>query len=382
MFLNYEYPPLGGGAANATSYILREFSKIPGLEVDLVTSSHDNQYHLENIGPNITIHKLPIGRKEKTLHFQSKKDLLVYSWKAYFFCRKLIWKNKYDLSHSFFSVPCGFLSWLFKVQYGIPYIISLRGADVPGYSERFSSLYNFLKPLTKKIWKKAGFVVSNSKGLKELALKTNPRQNIEIIYNGVDVKKFQPDVLSRNNDKFIITPGASRVTARKGLNYLVEAVRQLSEKYPKVSLKIMGDGSDKDTLEKLSRDLGIKDKIEFLGRIPKDETAPYYREASVFVLPSLNEGMSNAMLEALATGLPILATDTGGSRELVENGENGFIVKMKDAGDIAKKIEALILDPRLRESMGVKSREKAERLSWKRVADKYLELYEKIQNKK
>jgi glycosyltransferase involved in cell wall biosynthesis len=380
LFLNYEYPPLGGGAANATSYILREFSKIPGLEVDLVTSAHDNQYHLETLGQNIRIHKLPIGNKEKNLHFQSQKDLLAYSWRAYWFSRRLISKNRYGLSHSFFSVPCGFLSMLFKIQYKIPYIVSLRGADVPGYTERFSRIYDLLRPLIKMIWKRSDFVVSNSGGLKELALKTDPRQKIEIVYNGVDVENFHPNPGLRSQDKFIITPGASRVTSRKGLNYLIEAVNRLAKKHPNISLKIMGDGSDKNNLEKLSQDLGIKDKVEFLGRIPKEETASYYQEASVFVLPSLNEGMSNALLEALSSGLPIIATDTGGTKELVSEGENGFIIKMKDAQDIAEKIEKLIIDPELRTKMGQKSRKKAEELSWKKVADKYLELYEKTQH--
>jgi hypothetical protein len=75
LFFNYEYPPLGGGAANATANILREFSKISGLEVDLITSSVDDGYHLEKIGDNIRLHKIPIGKNEKNLHFQSQKDL-------------------------------------------------------------------------------------------------------------------------------------------------------------------------------------------------------------------------------------------------------------------------------------------------------------------
>ncbi len=382
LFFNYEYPPLGGGAANATAYLLREYAKIKDLKIDLVTSSTNSQYQQEKIGENIIIHKLPIGKNKENLHFQSQKELLVYSYKAYFFSKKLIKKNQYYLTHSFFSIPCGLLSLLFKWQFDIPFIISLRGADVPGYAERFTWIYKILTPLIKFIWKKADKVVANSQGLKDLALKTNPQQKIEIIYNGIDTEKFQPLELSKiSNDiqeKFIITSGASRITSRKGLKYLLQSVQILSQKYPRVYLEIMGDGDQKSELEKLAQDLKINERVKFFGRIPREKTVQYYQRASVFVLPSFNEGMSNAMLEALATGLPIIATKTGGAEELIMEGKNGFIIKMKNAKDIAQKLEKIIRDNHLQKTMRENSRSQALSLSWKEVARKYTIIYKNI----
>jgi glycosyltransferase involved in cell wall biosynthesis len=380
IFFNYEYPPLGGGAANATAYILEEYSNISDLEVDLVTSSVDSEYHLEKLGEKIRIHRLPIGKNEKNLHFQSQKDLLVYSWQAYWFSRKLIKNGGYNLSHSFFTVPCGFLSLVFKWQFGLPFVVSLRGADVPGYSERFGVIYALLRPLIRLIWGKAAAVVANSQGLKNLALESVPKQKIEVIYNGINIDQFKPDLSQKAEDHFIITTGASRVTHRKGLNYLFEAVAQLVPKYPNIFLRIMGEGNAREDLEKLVLDLNLKRNIEFLGRIAREKTAPFYQEANIFVLPSLNEGMSNAMLEALATGLPLVATDTGGSKELIQEGENGFIIKMKDSADIAEKIEKLINDPELVKKMGEASRKKAEGMSWERVSLGYYELYKKVKS--
>jgi len=379
LFFNYEYPPLGAGAANATAYILKEYSD---LEVDLITSSIDDKYHLEKIGENIRIHRLPIGKNESNLHFQSKKDLLVYFRKAYFFARKLVrlsekMKKKYDLSHSFFSVPCGFISLLLKWQYDIPYIISLRGSDVPGYSDRFTVLYRFITPIIRLIWKKAAFVVANSQGLKNLALANGTKKPIEIIYNGIDTDRFRPEYSMRPKGNFIITPGASRITARKGLKYLVKAIFKLSSDYPNLILKIMGEGNEEKNLKNFVKELQIENRVEFLGRISSEKTTAFYQEASIFVLPSLNEGMSNAMLEALACGLPILATDTGGTKELLKERENGFVIKMKDSDSIAEKIRLLIDDQDLLMDMGRKSREIAEKMSWKNVARQYIELYEK-----
>lgn len=381
LFFNYEYPPLGGGAGNATSYIMREFSQIPGLEVDLVTSSTDNSFHLERIGENIKIHKLPIGKNQKNMHFQSQKDLLVYSWKAFFYSKKIIKKNKYDLTHSFFTVPCGYLSLVLKRKYKIPYIISLRGADVPGFSERFSFIYFLLTPIIRKIWKNASMVIACSTGLKELAKKTNADQKIEVIPNGINIELFKPDASKKPADKFIITLGGTRLTGRKGIKYLIEAVSELQSQYPQIRLKIIGDGDEKENLERQCQELNISSKIQFLGKINNKELPPYYQEASLFVLPSLNEGMSNAMLEALASGLPIVATDTGGARELIKDGINGYIIKFKNSTDIAEKVEKFLKDNQLGINMGNESRKIAGSMSWKNVAEKYYGIYGKISNK-
>lgn len=378
LFLNYEYPPLGGGAANANAYILDEYKNISDLNVDLITSSIDNQYHLEKIGAGINIHRLPIGKNKGNLHFQSQKDLLVYVWKAYFFSRRLVKKNKYDLSHSFFTVPCGFLSLMFRWQNKIPYIVSLRGSDVPGYSERFRSLYKIINPLVKLIWKKAAYIVANSQGLKELALKTNSRQSIQVIFNGVDVGNFFPDEKKRDANRFLITVGASRVTARKGINYLIEAIKILSVEYQNIYFKILGEGNDRIHLEELSRELKLENRVDFIGRISREKTTKYYQEADVFVLPSINEGMSNALLEAMASGLPVIVTNVGGTRELVQDGINGYVVPLRNANSIAKALKKMIDNPDIRIRMGEENRKKAESMSWGNVAKKYRELYKNI----
>lgn len=377
LFFNYEYPPLGGGAGNATAYILKEYSKISDFEVDLVTSSIDNKYHFEKLGENVSIHRLPIGKNKKNLHFQSQKDLLIYFLKAYFFSKKLAKKKKYDLSHSFFTIPCGFISLILKCQLKIPYIISLRGSDVPGYSERFLFLYKIITPLIRVIWRGSFKVIANSKGLRDLALKTDPKEEIRIINNGIDIENFRKSESKKNienKDLFRILC-VTRITPRKGVRYLIEAFKNLSGNNDGISLKIIGDGDEKKELQELVKNLGIQNKVEFTGLVSHEKLPPYFSEADVFVLPSLNEGMSNSMLEALASGLPLVATDTGGTKELLEEGKNGLIVKMKDSRDIAEKINILFEDNNLRMKMGEESRKKAELMSWEKVAREYFDLY-------
>lgn len=379
LFFNYEFPPLGGGAGNASFYLLAEYAKNPEVQVDFVTASIDGQYHLLKMGENITIHRLPIGKNSENIYYQTKKELISYTWNSYWFARKLAKQNKYDLTHSFFSVPCGLVSMLLKWEFKLPYIVSLRGSDVPGYSERFVGIYKWITPTILRIWKGSSFVIANSQGLKELALRSEPRKEIGVIYNGIDVEEFFPDASKRDPEHFTIIC-VSRVTPRKGIRFLIQAFKTLSGRYGQARLIIVGDGNEKASLENLVQVLDIKDKVEFAGAIGHEKVWQYYQRANIFVLPSLNEGMSNVMLEALACGLPVVATDTGGTKELLTDNVNGFIVKTKDANDLAEKIEKLILNPQVEHSMSLESRRLAEKLSWGKVAGEYTQLYRETAN--
>lgn len=380
LFLNYEYPPLGGGAGNATEYLLREYSRMPDVEVHLVTSSVDQAYHHFSVGERVFVHRVPIGKNERTLHFQSLVDLFRYGWKGYRFSKKLLSEGKFDAIHAFFSVPCGAQAYLLGQTFKIPYIVSLRGGDVPGYSERFSFLYVFLRPFIRYIWKRAAFVVSNSGGLKTLALKTNHKQDIRVIPNGVDSTQFS--VAPGSTDGIFRIISTSRLTPRKGLRYLIEALALLKTEHSVTNIEafLIGDGNERQALEALAKKLGVESQVQFLGRVPHETLPQWYARSDAFILPSLNEGMSNAMLEALASGLPLLATVTGGTEELLTDQKNGFYLAMRSAEDIADKIQCLLTDPELRKRCAVASRVRAEELSWKNVAKQYVELYKESIN--
>lgn len=378
LFLNYEYPPLGGGAANATQYILREFSHMPDTEVHLVTSGLGRTYEKEHIGGSVWAHRLPIGKDPAKIHSQSVRDLLVYAFAAWRFSSRLVREAEgegkaFERTIAFFGIPCGALALWLKWRHGIPYLVSLRGSDVPGYSEKYDRLYLFLAPLVRLVWAKALAVVPNSRGLAELAGKTAPKQAFEVIPNGVDTVEFAPDP-EREHDGYFRILTVSRLTPRKGIRFLIRAMKSLKERNEKLELWIAGDGEERPTLEALAKECGVSDKVKFFGAVPHGELGRYYGLADVFCLPSLNEGMSNTVLEALAAGLPIVATVTGGTEELVRDGENGLFVAQQSPDDLAEKLSTLLADPGLRERMGSASRIRAEDMSWKRVAERFLEL--------
>ena len=377
LFLNYEYPPLGGGAANATEYLLREYAGMPDLEVHLVTSAVGREYVREDIDGRVVVHRIPIGKDASDLHHQSRGDLFSYTMKGYLFARKLIRKEaNFDLIHAFFSVPCGAMAFLLRLEFRLPYIVSLRGADVPGYSERFTVIYAFVRPLVRCIWKFAAAVVANSRGLMELAKKTRPRQDIPVIPNGVNISEFSPSK-EEPDDETVRILVVSRLTPRKGIRFLIRAMKLLRGSLPErnTELMIAGGGDEEEALRTLAESEGASDQVRFLGRVPHEKLPDIYKQADIFCLPSLNEGMSNTVLEAIASGLPIVATVTGGTEELVTDGENGYFVEMESPEDLAEKLGKLVVDPGIRVRMGAASRTRAESMSWHAVASRYREEY-------
>jgi len=364
LMLNYEFPPLGGGSSIANYYILKELAKIEGVEIHLVTSSL-NKYKIETFSSSIKIHFLDIG-KNGELHFQSFTDLLKYSYKAYRYSKKLIKKENFQLIHAFFGIPSGYIA----MKLGLPYIVSLRGSDVPFHTPRFKILDLLLfKRLSKKIWERAKFVVANSKGLREEALLTSPEQAVGVIYNGVDTDEFKP--LNKSNDNETLTfISTGRLAAHKGYHFLIQALSGLKG----VRLVLVGDGKQYEELKGLAKNLNVM--VDFRGKLEHSKIVAELQKADVFVLPSITEGMSNSLLEAIACGLPVLVTNVGGSEELIK--DNGFIVEKGNIGALREKIQAYLNDKNLLKEQAKASVEIAKSMSWEKVANQYMNLYSKV----
>lgn len=367
--LNYEFPILGGGAGNAAFYTLKEFSKYKKLQIDLITTSIDN-YKEQKFSPNIHIYYLNIGKKGENLNYQSLKDLSIYSLKAFFKAKELLKKNNYDLIHAFFGVPCGLIAMLL----GKPYLVSLRGSDVPFFNPRFywpdKLIFQYL---SRKIWGRARFVIANSQGLKKMALKISPKQKINIVYNGVDNNFYKPFKHIKKENLILFV---GRLIQRKGAEYLIEAFGQIAQDFPNYRLWLVGDGPDKSKLIKLGKKYHFGDKIKFIKVKNKKELVKIYNKAKIYILPSLNEGMANTVLEAMACGLPIIQTDTGGSEELVK--KNGIIIKKKNPEEIVKALEICLKKEKLMLQMGRESRKIAQFFSWKKSAQAYLNFYQSL----
>ncbi|KPJ65813.1 MAG: hypothetical protein AMJ43_09910 [Coxiella sp. DG_40] len=371
LMLNYEFPPVGGGAGNAHLCLLRQYAGNSDLKVDVLTSAPKPGFITEKFAENITIYK--VGVHKKDLHFWRKAEIIEWLFKAQFRYRRLLRENDYDLVHAFFGFPTGWLCY--RSANKLPYIISLRGSDVPGEHARLKLDYKILGPVFGAIWKKAAALVACSRGLKDRALKFLPSVSIDVIPNGVDLDRFGPAETSERPDILkLVTVGRLSVTKRVGI--LIDAVETLHRDGCKVHLTIVGGGQMQQQLKKIVLERNLGDIIEITGRISAENMPQLYRHNDIFISATMQEGMSNAMLEAMASGLPIITTRCQGVEELIA--DNGLVVEQANAEEIAKAVRKLAGDRQTHKQMSIAARKRAEKFSWNKAALSYIEQYHRI----
>ena len=271
-------------------------------------------------------------------------------------------------------MPSGAVAWLLKTVYKIPYIVSLRGGDVPGFRPYdFKTFHKLIGPFLRVIWHGASAVIANSQGLRALARAFDSSIEIPIIPNGVDGSRFDTAPRDWSAPRLL---SAGRIVYQKGLDLGLRALAQLKDLDWHWS--IAGDGPQMEPLQSLARELGISERVTFLGWQSKEDLAQAYQQANLFLFPSRHEGMPNAVLEAMSSGLPVVATRIAGSEELVLDGETGLLVPSEDVDALRDALRTVLSDAVLREKMGTASRLRVEReYSWESVALQYSEYLKK-----
>lgn len=234
-------------------------------------------------------------------------------------------------------------------------------------------------PLELKLIHSSDVVTAVSKSvaqeLKEYCL--NP-DAVTVVDNGVDEKFFYPKKeKSENGKKYAMFVG--RMDREKGLFDLVECGRYVCNERSDVFFIVAGNGRDLDKLRHKTKRIGIQNRFIFLGQVDKDVLVKLYQNATLFVFPSYHEGLPGVVLEAMSCGLPIIATDVRGNRDLISTGENGILVPSRSPRKIADAITTLIDDETLRKKLGKNARETIEdRYTWNAVSDKFLKCYESL----
>ncbi len=371
LLLNYEFPPLGGGAGRATFHLAHGLVE-RGHRVRIVTSRW--REHEPWAVAGATLDAVPTARRG--IHECGLRGAAQYVLRARELLRHIIREERFDVSHSFFSLPTGPLSLWLKTKIGLPYIVSLRGSDVPGYDPYAEQVtHKLLLPLTRRIWREAHRTVPNSHGLRELAQRTLPDCEMEVIYNGIDASLFRPLVpYGQRPVPPLRILCVSRLLERKGIHVLLEAFSRVVT--PEVLLTIVGEGGYEQRLRELTGQLGLEAAVDFAGYIPNERMPQVYSEAHIFALPTEAESFAMVFPEAMACGLPIVSSTAGAVPEIVRDGEEGLLVPAGDVEALAEALQRLLEDEPLRTKMAHNARQRAETcFTWDAVVNAYEQLY-------
>ncbi len=230
--------------------------------------------------------------------------------------------------------------------------------------------------VTIRLMRNADRIISLcSQATSELLKEDIPADRVEQIANGVDTSRFTISTRHSNNQKMITFIG--RLDGYKGVDCLLEAFRQIIQGCPDVKLKIVGDGPDALQLTRQAEALQIQGKVIFRGR--QEDVAKELSETDIFVLPSLSEGMSNVLLEAMACGLPVVATAVGAAVDMISDRVNGMLVPPGNPAALSNALIELLRNDVLAGSLGKAARKTVEeRYGLARTADCYKKLYQQL----
>lgn len=355
LILNYEFPPFGGGGGVVTYDLSKEL--VRAYDIDVLTGGNSDSLK-EEIIDGMNVYRVNVFRNKK--YKGSLTGSFIYLVRGYILGSRLIKENNYDLCHVHFVLPTGVLSYVFKKQFNLDYVITLHGSDVPGFNTSLlNRYYHFVfEPFLKVILKHAKAVVSGSNYLANL-LKKVSKVDVEIIKHGFDLTKIVP----LKKEKIILASG--RFTKHKNFKGLIEEFEKIDSNY---KLHLIGDGPERENLDKFKNN-----NIIFHGWLDNnsDEYKNLFGKADIFVHLSKNENFSVVLQEAMSAGCAIIANDVGGNKEVLL----GSAILIRDDGELKEKVEELIQYDDLRKGLQKKSREVSEITTWNKCTDEYIEVF-------
>lgn len=272
----------------------------------------------------------------------------------------------YDIVHAHWLIPQGIIQSCFNK----PYVVTGHGGDVTSLNK------GIMRRLKIRCLKRARRVTVVSGHLKAKVQELVPDLQPDVISMGVNASAygkqyFQANYFGQGNRKAVLFVG--RLVEKKGVTYLISAMKQLD-----ALLVIAGDGPLREQLQEQACDMEVE--TVFLGAKTHDELKQVYASADVFAAPSVTakdgdqEGLGLVILEAMASGLPVVASDSGGISQLIEDGVNGFLCEEKKPHELAEKLKILLTDEEVAVKMVENSRETVQEYDYRALAQKYLEV--------
>lgn len=358
------FRPMVGGSEIALEEITR---RLPDIFFDVITPWIRKDFIKKERNDNICIHRVGIGVEII--------DKLIFPVSGFIKAIRLLMRNNYSKSHAYQASYGGGAAWILKLFHPrLPFVLTLQeGKDLT----KQNILIRFFRDL---IIQKADVITAISRYLAEYARKINPKAEILVIPNGVDLNKFkvQNEELKTTdqNTKVFIT--VSRLVEKNGVGDLIDSFKILNTEYniKNTKLLIVGDGPLRKDLELRITNCELRNYIKIIGEVSPEEVPQYLMQADVFVRPSLSEGLGSAFLEAMATGIPVIGTPVGGIKDFLIDNETGLFCRVGDPKDIAEKMRIILFDDDLRQKLILNSRKLVEeKYTWEKIAAKFRDIY-------
>jgi glycosyltransferase involved in cell wall biosynthesis len=375
-----EYPPEQWGGLARTVEKVAAHAVSVGVSVQVahivltdspVVLLDENRQSFERDG--ITVHRLKVGRERVD---EASRDLWTCPHTltlrtAYQSLEKLFRQEQFDLAHSFFLYPIGYLTGMLAKRLGIPSVVTLVGNDVKKY------IFSPEKAAVCRIGlETSDMVVGLSRDLIEMADAVTPVQSkARIIYNSVEIpsESWTP---TAENERPLKIGCAAIFKYAKGLPYLFKAAAKATVN-KKIRLELRGTlrDSERDTFESMIYLTGVDRLVRLKKPLPHSEMPAWLRSLDMFVLPSVSEGCPNILMEAMASGLPCVATTTGANEDLIEHGVSGLLVPWGDSEALAAAINTILDDPERSAVMGAAARARMECFSPAHERDAWQQAY-------
>ncbi|MBI2635347.1 MAG: glycosyltransferase family 4 protein [Parcubacteria group bacterium] len=379
------FPPHIGGMERHGLILSQEQVKL-GHEVDIFIGYSDNlksdlrsptlrspEVGLQIPKSDFEIYKAPLG----FLPIYSRIRRFWFNIWAYFTFKKHHSKNPYNIIHLHGDFIEAFFGGKLAKKLGIPAVITIHA----GLNKKF------LKPKNANYFKNISKIICVSEeiasDLKNIGVSEN---KLTVISSGIYLDEFNNknsetiDLKSKYSKPIIISVGVLRIN--KGFNHLIDAFKEVLKIFNSATLLIIGDGLEKNNLMKQAQGFG---QIKFLSRQDHNKVIEYLKVADIFALASVStegdrEGTPTSIMEAMAAGLPIVATKVGGNPYLIKESENGLLVEEKNNEALAEAMIKLIRDENLRQKMSDRNLEDIKQKDWPLIAKQITDVYSKIKN--
>lgn len=280
--------------------------------------------------------------------------------------RRLLEAHPVSLIHAHFGVE-GVYALPLARQLNVPLVTTFHGFDATLSTAALlcSPAWANYPLFRRRLARQGDLFLCASAFIRERVLAMGfPEARTRVHYIGVDCQAIEP---RRDDEETPTILHVARLVEVKGTRYLIRAFAALAERHAGVQLVIIGDGPLKHKLQALAEQLGVGQRVRFLGAVPHPQVLEWMRRAAMLVLPSVRtatgrvEGLGMVLLEAAATGVPVVGSRVGGIPEGVIDGVTGFLAPQRDAAALAGRMADLLDDPDLRRRMGVEARALVER---------------------